>query len=453
MNPSDLFTVAAGTAVVAGGLTAMTVAATKVYDAVTLRVFQRKTFYAKLNAYRQQKALSSLRHVQPDVNARGGWIVRPDGSIVNLDTRTVLDRDWRVQVIDPMMVRMDRLERLLLAGVGQRENGIQELLPDPAPLLPEFVTSDRVMDAAPSYRRLVLGQSEHGIVTADMASLVHVAVGGSSGWGKSVFLRWLCWQLIRSTDPVQLALIDLEGATLAPFASSDRVLWPLADTEQDAVAVMAELAGELDRRKELYAGYPGIDSMYAYNEVATEPLTPIVTIIDEATALLDNKRVEEHLRTLALRARKYGLWLILAGQDWKASSLDTAIRNQLGARMHFKAMSASQSRVLLGDAGAETIDVKGRAMALLPGREMMTIQTPMIRHSDIRGLRGNGPIHEAPIVESDDPPPFTDAQIEAAWDGLETQNKSALCRALGGEPTGGFFYKVDSAAKRLGLWL
>lgn len=445
MNWTDALTMAAGT----GAAVALYITGRRVYDDIALRIWQHKTFSAKLNAYQQRQAVRALTHIPANEIGRGGWVVKPDGSVVNLDTRTLLDDRWRVAHFEPMTERVAAMERLLLASPAHPE--IAGALPDDnVPQLPEFVESARVLDAAPSYRRLVLGRTEHETITADMASLVHVAVGGSSGWGKSVFLRWLVYQLVKSTDPVDLALIDLEGATLAPFEHCGRVLYPVADTEQDAAAVMAELAGELNRRRELYAEHPGVDSLYAYNDAASEPLRPIVAVVDEATALLENKGIESHLRTLALRARKYGLWLILAGQDWKASTLDTAIRNQLGARVHFRAMSASQSRVLLGQPGAEELDVKGRAIAVLPGREPMVFQAPMIKHSEIRSLGNSGPVHEMPVVEPEPDRDF-DERVQAAWDN-GARTKSAVCRALGGEPVGGFFYKVDSAGKRLGLW-
>lgn len=407
----------------------------------------------------------AMQHIAPDANGRGGWltVVQNDGTehIVNLDTRSVFNQ-WAIHRIDPLAERLDRMERLLLAarGNGGANSDLLEM-PDMSPQLPEYIAADQVMNPAPTYRQLVLGQTVNDAghietVTADMADLVHIAVGGSSGWGKSVFLRWLVYQLIKSVDPVQLALIDLEGATLAPFATSDRVMWPVADTETDAMAIMRELADELDRRKALFANYTGADSLYTYNLEADEPLVPLIAIFDEATALLENKDIEGNLRTLSLRARKYGLWLILAGQDWKHNTLDTAIRNQLGSRVQFRAMSRSQSNVLLGRGGAEEIDVKGRAIMILPGREAVTVQSPMIRHSDIRRLAGNGPQYEMPELPDDDPPLFSDDALLDAWDRLpgqgRKQNKSELCKALGGQPVGGFFYKVDEAARRLGIW-
>lgn len=240
------------------------------------------------------------------------------------------------------------------------------------------------------------GQSE--IVTGDMAKLVHVAVGGSSGWGKSVFLRALAYQLALAAERPDLVMVDLEGVTFAPFAQSSRLLYPIADTERDALAVFGVLTGELDRRKQLFNVYPGVDSLNAYSaRTYVEPLHPIVALVDEATALLGDKDVESATRTLTLRGRKYGLWLVLGGQDWKASSLDTAIRNQLSARVQFKAMSASQSRVLLEQAGAEALDVPGRALAVLPGRGTIKLQAPYIgAETIIATLTEKGPQNPMP---------------------------------------------------------
>ena len=310
--------------------------------------------------------------------------------------------------------------------------------------LPRRVPLRGLLDGAPSWRRLVLGVAQDNgqnfPVVADLADLVHVAVGGSSGWGKSVFLRSCAYQLARSADPCELALIDLEGATLAPFANSDRLLWPVADTEHDAAVILAELTGELDRRKGLFAAYPGADSLNAYNARSGEQLTPCVCIVDEATALLENKDIEEQLRTLTLRARKYGLWLWLAGQDWKSTTLDTAIRNQLATRVQFKAMSASQSRVLLQNAGAEDLDVKGRAMAWIPGRELLTIQAPYVSLEDIEAaLKGNGARRAMPERQPGD---STADKVRDLWEAGQSLN--AIQRSVFGYVGGAAYEQVKA---------
>lgn len=270
-------------------------------------------------------------------------------------------------------------------------------LPQPVFNWPSRVPLRGLLDGPASLNDLVLGVTLDGngqsnVVKGTMQDLVHVAVGGSSGWGKSVFLQALAFQLVTALEKPDLCMIDLEGVTLNAFAQSERLLYPIADSEQAALALLLALNGELERRKELFNQYPGIDRLDRYNATASEPLKPIITVIDEATALLDNKSIETHLKELTLRARKYGLWLILAGQDWKASSLDTAIRNQLSTRVQFKALNASQSRVLIGEGDAKDLDAVGRALAVLPGKPMMELQAPYVNAGMIlEAVKGSGP--------------------------------------------------------------
>jgi len=312
---------------------------------------------------------------------------------------------------------------------------------------------DLVGDAA-STARLVLGvtvgdDGQAHPVTASLTDLVHIAVGGSSGWGKSVFLRSLALQLATSAERVAMALIDLEGTTFAPFASSERLLWPVADTESGALGIVGALVGEMNRRRELYAEYPGVDSLSAYNlrvtgstQAGDERLEPVVCLIDEATALLSDRDVHSAARTLALRARKYGVWLVLGGQDWKAASIDTAIRNQISTRVHFKAQSASQSRVLLGDGCAAAIETPGRAWAQLPGRPLLELQAPLVSLSDIQAVLAGqqGPAEDLP---AGDPEPRTEPASADLIRTLADQglSLSAIAREVFGY-TGGAAYEA-----------
>lgn len=280
----------------------------------------------------------------------------------------------------------------------------------PAALLPSRVDLRALLGGRPSLERLVLGVAldEAGAqetVTGSMSSLVHIAVGGSSGWGKSVFMQVLAWQLAMSREPVDLAAIDLEGTTLNVLHNSGRLLWPIADTPEDAVRVLQGLTAEIERRKALYnqAG-AGVASLADYNDTAArlgvEPLRPCVLLFDEMTAMLSDKRVEEALKTTTLRARKYGVWTVLAGQDWKATSLDSAIKNQLSTRVQFRANSSAQSRVLLGVGDAADLRVQGRALLELPGKPRLMVQAPWVEPGAFRALEGSGPRHELPAVES-----------------------------------------------------
>lgn len=334
----------------------------------------------------RQRILHTPDRIYPDASGAYPMLQEPcGGRVLDADRGLVYNRDGLLTA-SPEVHKAAALRRIvqsLQVNIGSEAATRMLEAPAPQPVsLPAEIPLRSIL-TEPDIKSLVLGQTINGdgqaeTVRADMGKLVHIAVGGSSGWGKSVFLRALAYQLALSRTPTDLAMIDLEGATLAPFARCGRLLYPIAENEVDALAVLKALEDELERRKGLYARYPGVDCLDAYNAQADESLVPLVAVVDEATALLGDKSVEGTLRTLALRARKYGLWLIMAGQDWKANSLDTAIRNQLSSRIQFKAMGDGQSRVLLGQSGAEKLDAIGRAMAILPGREMITMQAPFI---------------------------------------------------------------------------
>jgi hypothetical protein len=129
--------------------------------------------------------LQNLQHIPADENGRGGWVVTPDGRITNLDTRSVFDR-WAVHRIEPVVERLDRMERMLLAARGV-SGPPEQLLQQPTEFelqLPEHIPAGRLLNGAPpTYRRLLLGQArrEDGqleTVSADLADLVHTALDG-----------------------------------------------------------------------------------------------------------------------------------------------------------------------------------------------------------------------------------------------------------------------------------
>jgi hypothetical protein len=135
--------------------------------------------------------------------------------------------------------------------------------------------------------------------------------------------------------------------------------------------------------------------------------------MDEATALLVGKHGPMNATlNLALRARKYGIWLGLGGQSWNASHIDTGIRDMLAARFMFRG-SPGQSRVLIGESSASTIEVPGRAFADLPQRGKIEIQVPLIEPDEILfALEGQtGPQNE--MVELDNE---IDGKILELWD-------------------------------------
>lgn len=302
----------------------------------------------------------------------------------------------------------------------------------------------------PSLSNVVLGVTvdaagQRQTVSASLSKLVHIAVGGSSGWGKSVFLRALAYQLIAAPEVIELAFIDLEATTFAPFATASRLRCAIADTEHAALGILSNLTHELEYRKRLFKGYPTVEKLSDYNQQAKAPLPIVALLIDEATALLADKAIEEQIRTLALRARKYGIYAIMGGQDWKAASLDTAIRNQLSTRIQFKAQDGAQSRVLLGTSEAARIEHIGRAYAVLPGRPRIEIQAP---HIDLATIAVPAGTSEAPPPPPEPEPTELERQILALHDADASHAK--ICETVWGYKSSKKYPEIDAVLERYG---
>ena len=442
---------------------------------------QRERDTAETDRRRQQNGTTHLAELLAAAHIpAGGAIVRMTAAgwqIVNLGTekgsilmgddgtvRRTLHDDLAVAQIAARfeVEREDARARAFpaLHTLQQRSEGGKVLTDDatanqqPA-AWPRLVRLHEIAPEPVTVHRLALGitvdESGNAVpVTAALGEMVHVAVGGSSGWGKSIFLKALALQLATALEPVALAMVDLEGVTFAAFSRADRLLWPIAETTGQALRIMTNLLEEMERRRALFHEFPGVDSLSAYNARVDEPLAPLVVLVDEATALLADKGVHNRTKELVLRARKFGIWFVLGGQDWKASSLDTALRNMLATRVQFHASSGSQSRVLLGDGAAAGLTVAGRAIAQLPGRPQLEIQAPLVTAAEIAAaLRGQeGPAGELPEEEEE---VEGDPEAERI---LELHRKGWTSRAIEREifgKTGGAYYErvrrvLESAA-------
>lgn len=258
------------------------------------------------------------------------------------------------------------------------------------------------------------GQSREGPVWRELAQLTHIIVAGSSDSGKSAFLRCLVYQLLRQPAPVELYLADLEGLTFAWVEGSPSLKLPIAQDVKTATDLTWTLLNEIERRARLYAAtgrFPeSLAEYYATGSTLHPPpstLPWIVAIFDEFTALAEaaGKRsaLMDNIAQLAQRSRKFGMTLILAGQDFKADLLNTRITNQLRTRVQFRCATRAQSEVVLGQSGAEQLSAPGRALVRLEGRtvEVQTYWLDKARVIESAPLTPHS-IPAAPVTFSDE---------------------------------------------------
>jgi S-DNA-T family DNA segregation ATPase FtsK/SpoIIIE len=281
-----------------------------------------------------------------------------------------------------------------------------------------------------SLSSVVLGMTldEHGqqrVVSDSLVNLSHVGVGGTSGWGKTRCCESLLYQLVTARERPAVAVIDLKRE-LSHFKRSERLLWPVATNADDGAAIFHELVKELHKRLELFEAVSGCRGLADYNarRNGNPHLAPICLLADESTMLLKNggKDLVSGIQELALVGRSAGLLMILSGQSWKVGNTGgSEVRDQLSTRIQFKAMSKTQSRLLIESPEAEGLTDRGRAIAVIPGRERLQLQSPLVSRDAIeRALTGQtGPCQAMPDVT---PEPANDETARIL--DLHTQGKS-----------------------------
>jgi DNA segregation ATPase FtsK/SpoIIIE-like protein len=257
---------------------------------------------------------------------------------------------------------------------------------------------------------IILGMTldEYGqqrVVSDSLVNLSHVGIGGSSGWGKTRCCESLLYQLITAREQPAVAVIDLKRE-LAHFSRSERLLWPVATSASDGAVIFHELVRELHKRLELFESVGGCRGLADYNSRrnGNPALSPICLLADESTLLLKNgdKQLVSGIQELALSGRSAGLLMILSGQNWKVGNTGgSEVRDQLSTRIQFKAMSKTQSRLLIESPDAEGLNDLGRAIAVIPGRERIQLQSPLVSRDAIeRALSGQRGARQAmPIVD------------------------------------------------------
>lgn len=320
-------------------------------------------------------------------------------TLVEVDTRRLPPR-----VTIPKLVHPDTLHHLT-AVVGKPVKRLNTtgltycvaLKPQKKKRLPRMVALALSHRPAGDYV-IGFGLSREGEVWQPLEKLRHIVVAGSTDSGKSAFLRSLLYQLCRSSAPVELYLTDMEGLTFAAFEGVPQRAYPIAESVEGATEIAFRLVQEMERRAALYQAtgrFPEKLSEYHSQISNLESRLPwLVAIFDEFTALMDEAGKHSDLYRLigqlAMRGRKYGITLVLAGQDFKADLLGTRITNQLRTRVQFACATAYQSRVILGQAGAEKITTPGRALVSFGGK-ITEVQTFWVDKERVLGLK-RGPV-------------------------------------------------------------
>jgi DNA segregation ATPase FtsK/SpoIIIE, S-DNA-T family len=253
---------------------------------------------------------------------------------------------------------------------------------------------------------LAMGKDINGrIVTADLASMPHVLIAGSTGSGKSVAINAMIMSLLFRTTPsqVRLILVDPKRVELGMYEGIPHLFTPIITEPKLAANALRNAVREMERRLKLLASR-SVRNIDQYNKLfegtmpslfddgeEEEPLPWIVIIIDELADLmmLDRANVEESITRLAQMARAVGIHLILATQRPSVDVITGLIKANVPTRISFRLATKVDSRTILDTNGAEALLGRGDMLFLPPGTSrLMRLHAPYVSEKETAAVVG-----------------------------------------------------------------
>jgi DNA segregation ATPase FtsK/SpoIIIE, S-DNA-T family len=249
---------------------------------------------------------------------------------------------------------------------------------------------------------LSMGKDINGrIVTADLASMPHVLIAGSTGSGKSVAINAMIMSLLYRTTPnqVRLILVDPKRVELGMYEGIPHLFTPIITEPKLAANALRNAVREMERRLKLLASRSvrHIDQYNKLFESSTpslfgsengepeEPLPYIIIIIDELADLmmLDRANVEESITRLAQMARAVGIHLVLATQRPSVDVITGLIKANVPTRISFRLATKVDSRTILDTNGAEALLGRGDMLFLPPGTSrLLRLHAPYVSEKE-----------------------------------------------------------------------
>ena len=243
-----------------------------------------------------------------------------------------------------------------------------------------LVTLRSVMESDAFYKvdsplAIALGSDVSGEpVVADLASMPHLLIAGTTGSGKSVCITSITTCLVMNNTPEQLKLvmIDPKMVELVRFNGLPHLYGQVETDLERILGVLHWVVGEMDRRYQVLDETRSRNIDTYNNKIRKkkdgEIMPRIVVMIDELADLMmmAPSQTEFTLVRLAQMARAVGIHLVVATQRPSTDVVTGLIKANFPARMSFAVASSVDSRVVLDMNGAESLLGNGDMLYLSP---------------------------------------------------------------------------------------
>jgi S-DNA-T family DNA segregation ATPase FtsK/SpoIIIE len=302
--------------------------------------------------------------------------------------------------------------------------------------LRELIESSEFI-GTPNKLTLSLGKDITGrIKVAELTSMPHLLIAGSTGSGKSVALNSFIISILYKATPneVKFIMIDPKRLELNLYDGIPHLFTPIVTEPKVAANVLRRATLEMEERLKRLAQH-GVRNIEQYNKLFEPdstlnlfdadgqkqegPLPYLVIVIDELADLMmvEPQTVEESITRLAQMARAVGIHLILATQRPSVDVITGLIKANLPSRISFRVASKVDSRTILDANGAEALLGRGDMLFMPPASSrLVRLHGPLITEKEINKVVDWWKAQSAPEYNEEFLKPFGDRVADDADD-------------------------------------
>jgi S-DNA-T family DNA segregation ATPase FtsK/SpoIIIE len=236
--------------------------------------------------------------------------------------------------------------------------------------------------------KVPLGMSYKGIIWHDFDSIPHMTMGGTTRYGKTVFLKVVQTYLtLANPEDVEFYIIDLKNLEFERYKNLSQVRQVVGDPIS-AAEMLDNIDMEIRQTQEYFKRH------YYTNIVDTPIKKRTFIIVDEAASLAPDghMKAEEKklmnfcqykLSEIARLGGALGYRLVFCTQYPTGDTLPRQIKQNADAKLCFRVPTGTASDVVIDAYGAEELPSGLPGRALYKTHELKEIQVPFISDTEM----------------------------------------------------------------------
>lgn len=251
----------------------------------------------------------------------------------------------------------------------------------------------------PSNLVCAIGQTIGGEnIIVDIGEMPNLLISGTTGSGKSVCLDCIIMSILYKAHPedVKLILIDTKMVNMSIYNGIPHLIIPVVTDVIKACAALNWAVTEMIDRYYKFVNI-GVRNLKEYNKVveysrktpdgnSLTKLPQILIIIDDLYDMIiaNPKETQESVIKLTQSARPVGIHLVISTQRPSGDVVSGLIKTNILSRIAFSTASTVDSKIILGETGAEKLLGNGDMLIKMQGTsKIIRVQGAYISYEEI----------------------------------------------------------------------